>query len=133
MRRIALAITAVLVILVASAIMATRTIAMSIAAPAGLTPAINETLPTEQVYWRRHWRRHYWRGWGWPWRRWGWRRHSFWGFPLFAPHWYGYPHHRHHRHRVHKAPQQKQEDQPPKPEDQPSKPRQQEQEPPQPK
>jgi hypothetical protein len=119
MRRFALAVAAALVILVASAIMATRAVAMSIAAPAGLTPAINETLPTEQVYWRRHWRRHYWRGWGWPWRRWGWRRHSFWGFPFFAPHWYGYPHHRHHRHPPQKPSPQKQEEQP-KPQQEPA-------------
>jgi hypothetical protein len=132
MRRFALAVAAVLVILAASAIMATRAVAMSITAPAGLAPAIGETSASEQVYWRRH----YWRGWGWPWRRhhwWGWRRHSWWGFPFFAPRWYGYPHHRHHRHRVHQRPPQKQDDQPPKPEEQPSKPRQQEQEPPQPK
>src|SRR5215831_16256206 len=110
MRRIALAIAAVLVILAASAIMATRAVAMSIAAPAGLTPAINETLPTEQVYWRRHWRR---RGWGWGWGRgfWGgWRR--FWGgFPFFGPRWYGY---RHHYRRTHHRPRQKPADKQPK-------------------
>jgi hypothetical protein len=101
MRRIALAAAAVLVILVASAIMATRAIAMSITAPAGLTPAINETLPTEQAYWRRR----HWRGWGWPRGFWGgWRR--FWsGFPFFGPRWHGYRHYRHHR--VHHRPRQK--------------------------
>jgi hypothetical protein len=117
MRRFALAVAAVLVILVASAIMATRAIAMSITAPTGLAPAIGETSATEQVYWRRHWRRRYWRGWGSPrhfW--WGWRR--FWsGFPFFAPRWYGYRHHRHHRHRPQKpSPQKQEEQQKPQPE-----------------
>jgi len=113
MRRIALAVAAVLVILVAGAIMATRAVAMSITAPAGLAPATNETLPTEQVYWRRR----HWRGWGWPLRRhhwWGWRRHSWWGFPFFGSSWYGYRHHRHHR-RVHKTSRPKQESQEQKP------------------
>jgi hypothetical protein len=105
MRRFALAIAAVVVILAASATMATRAVAMSVTTPAGLAPAINESAPLEQVYWRRHWRRHYWRGWGWPrhfW--WSWRR--FWsGLPFFGPHWV--PHHVHHR-RAHKPAQQKQ-------------------------
>ena len=46
MRRFALAVAAVLVIMVATAIMATRAVAMTIAAPAGLAPAIGETSPT---------------------------------------------------------------------------------------
>jgi hypothetical protein len=105
MRRFALAIAAVVVILVGSAIGATRAVAMSMTTPAGLAPASNEMSVTQQIYWRRHWRRHYWRGWGWPrhfW--WSWRR--FWsGFPFFGPHWA--PRHVHHR-RPHKPAQQKQ-------------------------